>query len=68
MMKFIGPNNDIEVLCENGLNRVVKFERSDGKGYWYRSETVAGPLLVGTTYSTKEEAVRNFNDMCKEDV
>ena len=52
----------IEVLHQSGPHRLVKFPRSEESGgrYWYRSETVLGGALLGSTYDTYEEAYQDF--------
>lgn len=52
----------VEVLHQLGPHQVLKFPRSAqyGGGYWYRSETVLGGALLGSTYDTYEEAYQDF--------
>jgi len=56
----------IEVLEQSGSKRLVKFPRSEEGEFWYRSETVLGGLLLGSTYDTEEEARRDYEAMLKE--
>jgi len=60
----------IEVLEQSGKYRLLKFARSDQSDgeYWYRSETVLGGLLLGSTYDTEEEARRDYEAMLKEPI
>lgn len=61
-----GSNMAIEVIEASGPHRLVKFP--DGKGgFYYRSETVLGGMLLGSTYNTLEAAEQDYRVASKEE-